>query len=284
MKENKIKVDKIFLSNLLKKVKSNKKYKSLSSDIVIKEIKNYLKSNPKVTSIDRESIKQIRSMLHKKYSSFQTKGKRKRNLYLEELEKHVNSDNKDILEITKKLLSIVVSTKERVNDYSFLYESIFKHTGFPETIVDLGCGMNPLSYPFMDLKKVKYFCYDIDEQDINFLNKYFEVMKKRGFFGHAEILDMTDTDNVKNLPKSNIAFLFKTLDVIDIKNHKASEALIKQLINITDFIVVSFATKTITMKQMNKPRRVWFERMLERLKINFEIIKLENEIFYLLSV
>ena len=261
--------DKRLIKFLIKEIKKNKKYKTIAEEVILREIKEYFKKNPDATE-DKSTIKEIRAQLHKSYSSFQTKKKNKREKYLEELD-------------TDKLLSITLSTKERLDDYKKLYQNIFKITGKPKTIIDIGCGLNPVSYPLMSLKKLTYLVYDIDEEDIKFLNKYFKIMKSKGLNGKAEILDVRNNKKIFSLPSSDIILLFKVLDLIDKENHKPSEELIKILIKKTDFIIASFATKTITRKQMKYPKRKWFELMLERLNLKFKIIETSNEIYYVVS-
>ena len=140
------------IQEILRKIKENKKYKTLADSIVKKEIQNYLKKN-KIKEITKQDIKQIRAKLHLKYASFQTKKKNKRYFYIDnlkqlsEIRNPSSKDLNDIKEINNKLLSITISTKERLNNYSELYQQIFEITGTPETIVDLGSGLNPLSYP-----------------------------------------------------------------------------------------------------------------------------------------
>ena len=67
------------------------------------------------------------------------------------------------------------------------------------------------------------------------------------------------------------------------KHKKTSEELIKIMINKTKFIVASFATKTITRKPMNLPKRKGFELMLQRINLKFTTIETDNEIFYIIS-
>jgi len=278
------------IQEILRKIKENKKYKTLADSIVKKEIQNYLKKN-KIKEITKQDIKQIRAKLHLKYASFQTKKKNKRYFYIDnlkqlsEIRNPSSKDLNDIKEINNKLLSITISTKERLNNYSELYQQIFEITGTPETIVDLGSGLNPLSYPYMNLKKLNYYAYDIDEEDIKFLNEYFQIMKTQGLNGKASILDVKDKIQTSKLPPSDIIFLFKVIDIINQseKNYKASEELIKNLIKKSKYIIVSFATKTITRKKMNYPNRKWFELMLKRNNLDFKIIKIENEIFYVIN-
>jgi len=273
---------------IVDKVRNQKKYKTIAEEVITSEVKSYFKKNPGAKD-NKDTIKQIRSELHKSYSSFQTKKKKKREHYLEELKQNPDSD-----EIQDNLLSITVSTKERIPYYKDLYQKIFKITGNPKTIVDLGCGLNPLSYPLMNLgnkngvkegaKPLAYYAYDIDEEDMNFLNDYFKIMNSFGLNGKAAIMDVRNIKSLSCLPPTDIIFLFKVLDIIDRENHKPSEELIQQLIKKTRFIVASFATKTLTKKQMRYPKRKWFELMLERLDLKYKTIETFNEIYYIISV
>ncbi len=283
------------MKKISEKVKSHKKYRTISDEIVIEEIKKYLKSNPTTNPNtiheDRQAIKDIRKQLHLSYSSFQTKKKFQRNKYLDYLKKALEKRNQpfeskedlEINNITEKLLLITLSTKERLHDYKKLYKQIFKITKQPKTIIDLGCGLNPTSYPYMRLDKVKYLAYDIDEEDINFLNNYFTIMNKHGLNGKAEILNLNNKTKVSNLPNSDVIFLFKVIDIIDKKDHKQSEELIKQIIQKTKHIIASFATKTLTRRKMNFPNRKWFELMLKRNNLQFKTINTDNEIFYIIN-
>ncbi len=274
-------MEKHLINQLLLQVKQNKKYKSLANEIIINEISSYLKKN-KITKISKQDIKEIRNQLHKSYASFQTKHKNKIKKYLNEIRNKIEN-NRDIIGETNNLLSITLSTKERLNDYSEIYKKIFKIAGIPKTILDLGCGFNPFSFPLMNLKELNYYAYDINEQDIHYLNEYFSIMKKEGLKGKAAILDLRNLEQISHLPQSDITFLFKVIDILDKDNHKPSEELIKTLINKTKFIVASFATKTITGKQMNHPNRVWFELMLQRNNLNSQKFNTDNEIFYVIN-
>jgi len=237
------------IKDIVDKVMDQKKYKNLSRDVVVTEVMEYIKKNSKLMN-NKQTIKGIRAQLHKSYSSFQTKKKRKAEEYLEYLKQNINSKD-----IQNRLLSITVSTKERLPYYEELYQKIFQITGKPQTIIDLGCGLNPFSYPLMDLSSVNYLAYDVDNEDMKLLNDYFKLMKSEGLNGKAAILDVRNTKSISSIPPSDIILLLKTIDIIDKENHKPSEELIKQLIKKTKFIIVSFATKTLTRKPMKNPKR-----------------------------
>ncbi len=264
------------INELLTEVKKNRKYSTISDEIILNEVKSYLKSNPNISKPDKVFIKEIRAKLHRLYSSYLRGKKNKRIKLLDEFKKDPSNIN-----IINKILLTSVSAKERLSDYENLYKEIFKLTGKPKIIIDLGCGLNPLSYTFMNLEKAEYYAYDIDSEDIGFLNNYFEIAQQLGLSGKAQILNVQNIKDILKLPHSDIIFLFKLLDLIDKKN-KNLENIILLLIKKAKFIIASFATRTISGKKMNLPRRKGFELMLNKLNLKYQIININNEIFYVI--
>jgi len=170
------------------------------------------------------------------------------------------------------------STKERMQIYPELYRRIFHITGIPKSILDLGCGLNPLSYGFLGAKP-EYYAVDISSDIVNFANDFFA---KNKISGKAEIMNLREIKNKKlALPKSGICFMFKLLDSIEMeKGHRLAEKLIKSVS--CSWIAASFSTKTLSGKRMRHPYRGWIEQLCRRLGYFYEIIEFENEIFYLI--
>lgn len=265
----------------IEKIKENKKYASISDGIVIKEIERYMKryqADQEEIYDDKFAIKVIRKELHRLYSSYQTKGKKKRDEILEKLKEDSNN-----LETINEILSTTLATKERIPNYQTIFQRIFKITKDPKSIIDLGCGLNPISIPYMKLKNIEYNAYDIDEDDIKFLNEFFKIIKIKG---RAKILDARELEELKALPNSDIIFMFKLYDLIvpkQKKQKKLGEEIINLLMTKTKYLVVSFATKTLTRKSMKLPRRIGFEMMLDRNQLAYELIETDNEIYYIIN-
>jgi 16S rRNA (guanine(1405)-N(7))-methyltransferase len=267
---------------LLEKIKLSKKYKTLSREIIEDRINEYINKNPNFKRYpEKIIIKEIKALLHKSHGSFQINTK-KRNYYLSELKK-----NPENLEIVNLILNTNASTKDRISAYPVIYSKIFEITGKPNSILDLGCGLNPISilYAKLDnLKEILYYAYDINDEDSNLINEFFKI---QGIKGKSKILNLNDLENIKKIENAEVCFMFKFLDVVE-KNrgHKYSEEIIKVLAEKCKFIVVSFSTRTITGKPMNFPHRGWIERMLERINIKFEKLDFSEdagEIFYVIS-
>lgn len=284
-------MDKVIITLLIEKIKQNKKYKTLSDDIVEKEILSFLNTHPQLKKERLKKkevtiiVKEVRKRLHRLYGQYQTKKKNSREEFLADLLEGIEKrDNILIKESVKQILATTLSTKERQDDYETIYQKIFAITGPPKIIVDLGAGLNLFSFPFMNLPSLTYYAYDIDEKDIKFLNNYLHLMDSLGLHGNAEILDIKACD-LEILPDSDIVFMFKLVDLIDTKKKKFSRSIIKNLFekNKTLFVVASFATRTLTRKKMNLPKRIGFESMLKQLNLSFMSFSTDNEIFYVIS-
>ena len=269
--------------SFIEKIKENKKYSSISDDIVKKEIENYMRKYQTDLYDEKFAIKIIRKELH---SSYQTKGKKKRDSLLKDIDilQNKNAPESEVLEVINALLKITLSTIERLPHYEKLYKDIFNITGKPKSIIDLGAGLNPLSFSLMGLpKSTEYHSYDIDTEDIKFLNKFFKTLKING---KAEILDVRELEDLGNLPKTDIIFMFKLYDLI-VPKAKKLKKLGEEIINIlkekANYLVVSFATKTLTRRSMKLPRRIGFEMMLDRNQLKYELIETDNEIYYVVG-
>ena len=256
MKEEKIK-------DLVSKIKEKKLLSSLNDLIVVSEINKYFKSFPKEAkkieennkSSVKKCVKYVRDKLRFSFEEFQTK-------------EDYSKMNKD------EILKSHKSTKERYQYYKEVYSKIFKLTGKQTSVLDLGCGVNPLSFPY---KSFKYYACDIGNKELDIVKDYF---KKNSIPGEVFFYDLKNVR--KDLPKTDIVFLFKVLDVLEKNGHRLAEKIIKS-VN-TKFIVISFSTVTVSGKKMNYPHRGWIERMLDRLKLKYNKFEITNEIFYVIKI
>jgi 16S rRNA (guanine(1405)-N(7))-methyltransferase len=271
---------------LAQDVISKSELSNLEPTFVMEKIILFLKNHPKASkklesseyskfrrSKEHEHVlKIIRADLRKIYGVFILQDYKKRESLLLELK----SDQS--LEAHNRILELHRSSKERLPIYSQVYKKIFEHTGMPKKIIDLACGLNPISYPYiLELGcKPEYLACDLSENDLGFIQKYFNQMQIKGC---TERIDLVK-DDLSGLSKgADIAFLFKTLDSLEAVEWNSSERLLKQLNS--RFIVVSFATKSIGgKKEIRKEKRGWFERLVKRNGWEYSDFELPGEFFY----
>jgi hypothetical protein len=262
--------------HLLDEIRKSKKYKNIAKEVIKNEIEDFMKKYPGWQKLkDKTILKELKSGLHKKHASFSiSSSENKKEKYIEQLKKEPTN-----FEIVKKILSTNRSTKERLNFYEDLYEKIFNKE--PKRIIDLGCGLNPISSIFMP-KPLVYYSYDINEKDAEFINKFFKTQK---IIGQAMTLDLTKTENYEKIPGSDICLMFKFIDSIEEgrADHRLGEEIIKIMMKKTKIIIVSFSKMTLSGNKMNFPHRGWFERMLTRLKLEFKKLEFNNEVFYIIN-
>jgi len=290
------KITKERINLLIDDIKKKKELSGISNEFVVKEVNDYLRKNPESlnklivskkdselrrSSLYKNTIKDIRKVLRKVYGAYQLNAEGRDEL-LRELSSYLQkqgTQGQEYIAIHKKILLTNLSTKERLEIYDSLYSDIFSITGNPESILDLGSGINPVSYPFLGVDKIKWIAYELSENDCKFLDEYFKIMARHtGLKGKAEL---TDLSFVKEFPKTDVCFLFKVLDVFEMKGHKLSEELLKRIKS--KWIIASFSSRTISGKKMMFSRRGWFEMMLKRNEYSFKKIEKENEIFYVIK-
>ncbi len=248
----------------------------VSDKFVREELRGYLKRNHKAkmflktdysprSSYYKKIVKDVRTQLRRSYGLFRRKGR-----IIKELDRNTNAN---------EILSSHSSTRERLPHYREIYKRIFKVTGTPRIILDLGCGLNPFSYDYMRLRYLTYFAYDLAVDEIRLINDYFRRSKIKG---HACILNVLQIDKIRKLPPADIAFLLKMTDVLDKgRGHKKTEEVIRAVP--ARNVVVSFPTVTMSGKRMNFPRRKWIELMCERLGYTFNSFEVGREIFYVVE-
>jgi len=273
------------LSILVQDIKKKKELAGIEENVIRKWLNDYFRKN-KTFAVLREyqtekqlkksdgykkALKKVRAELHSSYGMFQISGN------ADEIKKEflkkakMNSLNEPDY---KAALSLHLSTKERLQNYPMVYEKIFKETGKPKVILDLGCGLNPFSWYYMPVKNFKYIASDIDIASLKFIGQYFDLA---GINGETLILDLQNKEDLEKLSKiqADVCFLFKVLEI----DKRIAEPIFKAVQS--KFIVVSFSTLSISGKIMSHSEREWFEKMLSRLNLSFSTFQTENEIFYI---
>lgn len=249
-----------FIEELLIKIKSKKELKFIDESFVLSIIKKIESRYPLSSNFRKKEeklfIKEVRSELRRSAGMFQANIKDRNYLLKEE-----NFD---------KILESHTSTKERLSNYPEL-RKILKDLKV-KIILDIGCGLNPIALA----SNIYYYnACDIRKDELLIIEKYF---KENNIKGKVFVFDISSSD-ISILPKSDIAILWKVLDILPKKYD-----IYKLLSDLKcDYIWVSFATKTLSGKKMNSPNRRWFENILKRLNYSSNILLKENEIFYLIK-
>lgn len=273
-------------------IRKKKELQHLNEEFIHEHIQQHLTQHPKAAAflaVKHSSksaryskiVKEVRASLRKVYGLFRTQ---EQELKRKELVEQLPNSPAHLQKICTAILDTHSSTRERLPFYEKLYSRILKITGKPATILDLGCGINPFSIPFMNLSPLTYYAYDLDEDEIDTLNQFFGYLhtQNSSFTGTAGILDVLQWAKLPELGTADVCFLFKMTDVLDRgKGHKMTEEVLKKVP--AQYVVISFPTKTMSGKTMNVPRRNWMEWLCRRLKYKFKVLEFPGEIFYVVK-
>lgn len=250
------------MDNLIKRIKEKYELKGLPDTLVESVLKVYINKN-KIKDLSSEKsrkiiIKEVRQELRKYAGQYASKSNIK--------------NRKDLVKIddVKGLLSNHSSTRERLDDYP-LVKTMIKKIG-PKSILDLGCGINPVA---IAQKGIKYHAYDINHNDLDIVEQFFKLKEIDGDIHHKDIRD-TET-----FPKVDLCIIFKVLDILGDNRTRLSKNLLQTID--AKYFIVSFATRTLTGKPMNSPYRRWFETILKVLNYEYEVKRTKQEMFYVIT-
>lgn len=274
------------ISLIVKDILTKKELSNLSKEFVLEKVKKFLETHKKINEkmkkenylrLQRakeykELVKTIRAELREVYGVFILKDYKKRYELLKELKKNPSIENHN------KILGLHKSSKERLPYYSLVYKKIFEIAGVPKRIIDLACGLNPFSYPFLGCKP-EYVACDLSEKDLDFIKEYFKIMRIKGSTKKINLIKSNLYEVVK---KNDLVFLFKTLDSLETIKRNISGQVLRNIQG--KFIVVSFSTKSLGGgKIIRKEKRAWFERLIKKLGYRSKIFEIPGETFYIIT-
>jgi 16S rRNA (guanine(1405)-N(7))-methyltransferase len=262
------------LFEIVSKLKESRKYKNICDETLYRMAEWALErhKNPK------QAIKTAKRKLHQVYGAYFGQ------INMAAIEKLIDdlppcNEDELLRDACKQILQCHSSTRERFPETGNLYYNLFQKVGQPSKIIDLACGLNPFTWPWMDLKSdTIYHAIDIDYRLVFYINKFFSHM---GIAGSALCHDiLTSTPKTE----SDVVFLLKALPGIEQQKKGSSIKLLKALR--THYIVVSFPIKSLGSREkgMQQYYGNFMDQLINELDSPVEIMNLSNEVFYIIDV
>ncbi len=238
---------------LIKKITDKKDFSELPKQDVELAFNKFDKPH----YLDEEKIKLTRDLLRKVFSVF-TSGKL------------LNIKNKDC----EWILNKHISTRERLKFYPEVYRKIFSDSILKKkvelTVVDLGAGINGFSYKYFP-KNINYLGVEGMNQLVSLTNYYFNKEHIKGKVIQESLFNLDEIKELLFKVKGlKILFLFKVIDSLEMLQDNYSKSLLKELTPLVDFVVISFATRSLVKRERFKVNRKW---ILEFIRENFEVLE-----------
>lgn len=222
------------LDALIQMVQSAEKYRRISPEIIravlLKEIAK--------SRNQKEVIKSTRNKLHQVGSAYQERPIPYASLTQELRQLPSNLREAQVQEFLKRTLSTHASSRERLSILPRFFIETLQDISPVNSVLDLACGLNPLSIPWMPLAAdFRYTACDIYEDMTQFLNAFFSHF---GIQGKVQTCDLT-----QDVPqeKSDLALVLKTIPCLEQVDKEAGYRILSRLQ--TANILVSFPAKSL---------------------------------------
>ena len=227
------------LSQLLQAIQDSPKYRHIHPGLVERIGAEELKKGRK----HKDAIKATKNKLHQVGGAYLGQ-KQVYDKWFAELK--ASSNNPEQLKAScRKIMQRHTSTKERLPILEGFYDRIFTELPEIHSVLDVACGLNPLTIPWMPLAKgAKYFACDIYRDMSTFID---DVIPLLGLKGKAELCDIITAPPTQQV---DLALILKTIPCLEQVDKHAGKRLL-DTIN-AKYLVVSFPAKSLGGKEKGR--------------------------------
>jgi 16S rRNA (guanine(1405)-N(7))-methyltransferase len=221
------------LETIVTDVSSSKKYGTVCRDTIRRVAERELTHHDSL----KAATKATKRRLHQVYGAFE--GSFDYDVAYQRLAAaHEEDSEPELKAVLCDIMATHSSTNERLPILDRFYSSVFEITGQPASLLDLGCGLNPLALPWMGLPtSVRYIALDIDSERIRFVNRYLALVGREPLARCQDILSHPPDDD------AGLALLLKMSPSLERQDPGATLRLIEQVR--APFVVVSYAVRSL---------------------------------------
>ncbi len=222
------------LTTLVTSIRASAKYRDVCAE-VIQDIG--VRELVKCRNL-KEAISATRNTLHQVSAAY-LYSKEHYTRWLSELQTATQSgDASAVREVCRGILGSHASTRERLPILEQFYTTLFAELPPVQSIVDIACGLNPLTLPWMPVAKdATYVACDIYESMMGFLTACFPLLGVDGTAQACDVLRSCPTDKV------DVALLLKAIPCLEQIDKHAGYTLLHAIQ--ADTLVVSFPVRSL---------------------------------------
>lgn len=262
------------LALLVEAVRKSTKYRSVSADFIGALGARELIKRPRL----KEAVKATKNKLHQVGGAF-IDHRPDFGRWLDQLKQAASTaDPQEMRAVCAEIMSHHASTRERLPVIERFYSETLGHLPPIGSVIDVACGLNPLSIPWMPLARhAVYRAYDIYEDMVEFLNGSFELL---GVRGRAEACDVT---RASGFERADLALLLKAIPCLEQVDKTAGPHLLDSLD--ASHILVSFPARSLCgrSKGMAEAYETEFRRMIEGRGWTVARFEFDTELAFLIS-
>ena len=148
------------------------------------------------------------------------------------------------------------STRERLASLDAFYPGIWAITGVPSRLLDIGCGLNPLTLPWMGLAgDAVYRASDVDRRPLGTVTSFLELV------GQPHEVEVRDVVASPVAEEADVALLLKLVTTLDRQDADAAARVLRALR--VAHAVISFPRHSLAGRGRGMERT--YRRRLDRL-------------------
>lgn len=217
------------LRELVRAILASPKYGNVSEDFIANIGSRELAKRRSL----KEAVKATKNKLHQVGGAY-LDGRANYALWIDELkESSRSSDREDLLRVCSRIMKYHSSTRERLRVLEEFYTTTLADLPPIRTILDIACGFNPLSIPWMPLAEdARYYAYDIYRDMTSFLSEFIGIV---GVRGGAEVCDVIESPPAR---RADLALVLKIVPCLEQVDKSAGLKLL-DVLN-ADRLLVSF--------------------------------------------
>jgi 16S rRNA (guanine(1405)-N(7))-methyltransferase len=138
-----------------------------------------------------------------------------------------------------RAMSRHASTRERLPYIDTFHAGIWRVTGVPDLLLDLGCGLGPLSLPWMDIGSAPYHASDADAGSLGVVRSFLEAAgQPHRVTVHDLAVGPPAVDKV-----ADVVLMLKLVTTLDRQDPEAAARLLRTVR--ARYAVVSFAARSL---------------------------------------
>ena len=209
------------LTALVTKIRSSSKYRHVSIDVIQSVGSRELAKHQSV----KEATQATRSKLHQIGGAYQGSSLRYAVWLTEMQAAQQTGDHAQFRQICERVMTQHTSTRERLPILDRFYTEILADLPPVHSVLDLACGFNPLTIPWMSLPAdAIYYAYDIYEDLMSFLQRFISLCGYRTIVGAQSIIG-----NYPVVPRVDLALLLKAIPCLEQVDKAAGSRLLNQI-------------------------------------------------------
>lgn len=179
----------------------------------------------------------------------------------------------------RRMLGLHASTRERLPDIETIYATLFEACGTVTSVLDIACGLNPLTASWMPLQPgSRYVAIDLFEDLASFLQKALDSLGLRAECRAADVLGEPPED------ACDLALLLKCLPLFERNDRNAMKNMLAHLKcrhMAASYPVVSLGGRAKGMRQHYARQ---FESLAAELRWDYVTLSFPTELVFLASL